>query len=218
MGCTYQGIPKYLHYNEDRKVYKAKEFKFYQLLYRTGFKERENPIEFPRSLTALSVCWSKLINPKDVLHTVVSQGDPSKLGNHVFFGKIRQIRKIKVKHECNIIENCNGTHLLEPYIEHTPLDCNYSHSEIMIRHIYTKNGVLVKEVITKKDFEDRKCLLRKKQYKEFFEPLILEYKSKMATALNSDISDLDKPFFTRFLPKNLILSLSLWRAIHIRNR
>jgi hypothetical protein len=218
MECTLEGIPKYLHYYQKRKVYKPKEFKTYQLLYRTGFTERENPIEFPRSITALSVCWSKLINPKDVLNTVVSQGDPNKLGNHVYFGKIGQIRKIKVCQIFNENEAFKGQHILESFVIHTPLPCNYSHSEIMIMHRYKENGNFIEEIISKKQFEDRKCLLRKKQHKEFFQPLILEYQSKMATALNSDINELEVPFISKILPKNLILSLSLWKAIHIRNK
>jgi hypothetical protein len=40
----------------------------------------------------------------------------------------------------------------------------------------------------------------------------------MATALNSDINELEVPFISKILPKNLILSLSLWKAIHIRNK
>jgi hypothetical protein len=224
MACSTIGIPPYLHYSEgERKKYKPNNFRSYHLAYRTGFEERKsNPIEFPNSLTAFSVCWSKLIERSDVLFTVRSNAkNPESMGNHVYFGKIGLIKDIWIKgyFDARINKEAKhpGYHVIEPEFSHTPMECNYSHSEIMIKHSYHLDGKLNIEIITKKQYEDRKCALRKKINKDVFQPMINEYEAKLGTLLNSSTTQLDIPFFLKLFPPNLIVSLSLWKAILVKN-
>ncbi len=218
MGCSIDGIPKYLYFSTNKKVYKPKNFRFYHLLFITGFKERHNPIEFPYTLTAISVCWSKLIFSGHVLSVVKAlASNPDSRGDHVFFGRVKRIKKFNVEGVCDSIE-CKGRHTLTTEIIHTPIECNYSHSEILIKHVYLAGNKTNVEIVSKEQFDKKKCLLRKNAHKDFFKPLLLQYRAKMATALNADIDELNIPWHLRILPKNFIVSLSLWRVMTYKSR
>ncbi len=217
MKCTALGIPEYL-YTEARKTYSPKHFRFYHLLYRTDSKDRENPLEFPRIVTAYSVCWSKLIIPKDVLPTIRALAtNPENKGDNTYFGKVRKIRRIKIEKTYNDSEDFSGLHTLTAETIHSHHEFNYSHSEILIKHTYYTKGKKKVEVISNKDWEDKKCLLRKKAHKDFFQPMINDYKAKISTALNSDIAELDAKWYTRFLPKNIMVSFTIWKMITFNN-
>lgn len=212
MDCSIPNIPKYLHFTASRKKYKPSRFRFYHVLYITGHKEKSNPIEFPNTSTAISTCWSKLINPKHVLQVVRSlSSNPDGRGNHVFFGSVRKIKKIQIS-EVYVHDAHGGKHTLSAQIWHTPLPCNYAHAEIMIAHTYFENGKSKSEVVTKSMYDDKKCLLRKKSHKAFFTPLILKYRAEMATMLNCDIKDLSIPFHFRILPKHLLIRIAIWKS------
>jgi|GEM_PF-5796805 len=212
MECSEKDIPRYLHYSENKKIYHNRYFKFYHLLFRTGFKEKDNPIEFPLVITSFSVCWSKLISAKDVLKTVKENAkNPDGMGNHTFFGRINTINKIIIKENYSDSQY-SGEHIVSVAFKHSPVECNYSHSEILIKHQYNDNGERKIETIEYDAWANKKCLIRKKSHKDFFQPIINDYKAKLATSLNSDINELNTKWITRFFPKNLIVRLSFWKA------
>lgn len=214
MGCTVKGIPEYLHFSDGKKIYSTEKFRFYHLLFRTGFKDKGNPFENPDIIPAYSVCWSKLIKPDHVLQTVrLNAVIPDNKGDNTYFGKVKDIRRIKIEADYSNSPEYSGKHLIVTEIVHTPFPCNYSHCEILIKHTYFKNGQLTTEIITTDDWKNKKCLLRNKSHKDFFQPIINEYKAKIATAMNSDISELDARWYIRMLPKNVLVSLSLWKAV-----
>jgi hypothetical protein len=206
MSCDLPQVPEYLHYNKDKqKIYNPKSFKFFHLLYITGFYENVNPIQFPFTSTSISSCWSKLIKYNDVLRTVLAH-NPN-LGDHVFYGKIRSIKNFK------IVKNCDsgrfaGIHKLETLVIHNPVTCNYSHSEILIKHTYFDNLEIKTHVI--KHEEWKKCVLKKGVPKEFFGDLDLKYRAAIATILNNDLNNPNIPFYFTFLPKRLITRWMLW--------
>jgi hypothetical protein len=219
MGHSLEKIPKYLLFTiGKKKIYKPKNFRFYHLLFITGFKNKSNPIEFPQTLTAISVCWSKLIIPQHVLLVVNAlASNPDGRGDHVYYEKVNKLKKFKIEDEY-LEGDYKGKHILTVDLIHSPIEFNYSHSEILIKHIYTKNGVIQTDIITKDIYDSKKCLLRKNGHKDFFKPLLLKYRAKMATSLNNDIRELDIPWYFRILPKNIIVNFSLWKAMTFTNR
>jgi hypothetical protein len=215
MPCPHANIPKYLQYSIGQKIFKQKRFKNRHLLYRTGIKENFNPIEFPFSSTAISVCWSFLIAKKDVLDAVLTGAkNPEKLGNNVYFSYVKDIRTTKVEmlREDGVYK---GNHILTTVIKHSPFECNYSHSEILINHVYYENDELKSKVLEHDDWN--KSLFKKWKKgaeKEFFKRLNLEYTATIATYLSRDCSEIDIPFYYKIISKKFILRvLFFWRVI-----
>lgn len=217
MECTIPGIPEYLHFREDKKTYSSKDFKRYHLLYSTGTKEKSNPIEFPNTLTAISVCWSKLIRRDHVLNVVRSLAkNPDGRGNHVYYGKVSNIHSFKVEGEYPD-GDYKGKHVLTTEITHSPIACNYAHAEILIKHVYQIGGTPKIEIISKESFDKKTCILRK-GHNSFFKPLLLQYRAKMATMMNTSINELDTAWYIKIMPKNLIVTVSLWKVMTINSR
>ena len=203
-------IPKYLHYKKGRRVYQERHFKPSHLLYRTGFKEENNPIEFPSTLTSISVCWSLIILQKDVLYTVLKGGNPERLGNHVYYGKVEEIKEYC--NECNCDEGLfKGIHKIRVKLRHSPIELNYSHCEILIEHSFFENAVLKTIIIEHKDWKE--SLLMKGVPKAFFKKINLDYRASMAILLNSDCDEVKIPFYFKIIPKKLLLKIFLYLKI-----
>jgi hypothetical protein len=206
MTCSNPDIPKYLHYSGNEKIYKDSKLKARHLLYRTGFKENDNPIEFPNTLTSISVCWSNLIRRGDVLKVI-----PLRLGNYVFFGKMKDVQ------DCIIQQNCSegtyiGQHKITTVIKHSPLECNYSHAEILMRHTFPDEKGITNSIVIKHD-DWGKSLFKKYKSgpnKKFFKLLELDYRVTMATLLRNDSKELDIPFFLKLFSLNRTIKLSLF--------
>lgn len=210
MSCDNPNTPKYLIYFSGKKIFPEKKFKNNQYLYRTGFKERENPIEFPFSATAISVSWSNLILRRHVLKII-----PETLGNNLYYSKIKELRKCRVEQFCNEGEY-SGPHLIIPVIKHSPIPCNYAHSEILMKHFYHENNEMRTTIIEYEDWG--KSLFKKFKKgprKEFFKILELDYRAEIATILNKDCKELDIPFYLNILPKYLILRISFFFSVLI---
>ena len=123
MPCTSILIPQHLHWN-DRKVYNDEDFKDTQCLYRLG-----NPIEFPSTITAYSCKWSFLIKENDVL---IAQ-DPIRFTDYRY-AIIKEVRNYSFVILNDIDKDNLNWHKLTCFFKHQPDDCDYSHSEINIKH------------------------------------------------------------------------------------
>lgn len=205
MACS--NTPTYLHYNStEKKLYKSSHFQWFHRLYRTGFKnipDKVNPIEFPDKSTSISVCWSKLICQKDVLNTVRNEAEnPDAVGNHVYFGIKYKILKLKLEHSNTNNGLYKGLHIISPIIKHSPNECNYSHSEILIQHTYPYGSVIKTEILTEENWDKSLFKKFKKGHMEkaFFRQLNLEYRTDMSFLLNNDI---DETFASKYIPKKV---------------
>lgn len=207
MACTHLDIPKYLHYNENRKVYAEVDFKRKNPLYRTGNSEMGNPINFPFTSTSISTSWDKLIELKDVLR-VLKAHNPNTSDNHVYFGYPDEIKQYKLEQECEE-GTYKGIHVLTTVIKHSPEKCNYSHSEILIKHSYFENSEPKTVIIEHKDWD--KSLFRKvkKDYKPFFKILDLQYRADMALLLINDSGSLNVPFYLKIFSKRTVFNMWL---------
>ncbi len=123
MACASTLIPSHLHWN-GRQKYTDADFQDEHCVYRLG-----NPIEFPSTITAYSCNWSFLIEEKDVLLTQ----DPIKHDDYRY-AKVIDLRSLKLRIEKNVDDSYLGWHIITCYFQHSPNDCNYSHSEININH------------------------------------------------------------------------------------
>lgn len=204
MGCSEKNVPAYLHFTPQRKTYPSNRFRGYHLLFRTGFKERENPIEFPFTSTSISVCWSKLVRRKHVLVIL-----PEKLGNHVYFGKVKELKRFKQTAYCSEGDFA-GEHTISVAFLHSPVECNYSHAEILIRHTYCFKGEPKEDIIKHSDWN--KSVFFKGKPKAFFKTMDLRYRANIARLISKDCAELDIPFYLKIFSKQLIVRLALLKS------
>src|SRR5260221_8096205 len=164
MKCDNKNVPSYLHWNE-RKVFGDKDFLHYHRLYR--LKSVKNPIEIPdKYANAISCRWSKIIKKQ---HITIEPPKPRYSDyDFVFLQEIRNYKKIGVleNHE----HEYSGRHVLTCVLHHDPLNCDFSHSEILIRHQVFRNGIeqpIFDEVYTHSAWVDRTALLNREGGKFF---------------------------------------------------
>ena len=98
MGCSHPDVLPYLYFDSKRKIYGCWRFSFWHLIYRTGYRGNANPLDTHKMRSGYSVCWSKLIRHGDVLKTVLASNP--RLGDTVYFGKVKNFKKIIVIHKC----------------------------------------------------------------------------------------------------------------------
>jgi hypothetical protein len=123
MPCTSTLIPDHLHW-KNRKVYCDADYDNSHFLYRLG-----NPIEFPSTVTAYSCKWSFLIDEEDVL---LAQ-DPLRY-NDYRYAIVKEIRNYSFFRINTNDPKKTRWHKLTCFFNHSPEDCDYSHSEINIKH------------------------------------------------------------------------------------
>lgn len=162
MVCTADGVPEYLHWNK-RQVYKDADFLNDQLLYR--LTNSGNPIEFPQgTYTALSCKWSFLIEEKDV---VTAERDF--IADSYKYAVIGVIRNYSLKRQKEF-DGENSWHKLTCEFNHDPKVCDYSHSEILIKHdIYrdeAESQLITSFLYTYHIWQNDKPVLKRKSYKE----------------------------------------------------
>lgn len=158
--CTNPDIPNYLH-SADRPVLGQDKFKRYHKVYR--IESRSHPLIPDSSFNALSCNWSKLIK-----HKHVSIIKPT-VGKDFRFCFYDSILKFKVEQDIED-EHFGGRHLLSCYTTHEPEKCDYSHIVILIKHqIFTDNefNPYYCEVYTYDEWNEKKCLLRKRKGQAF---------------------------------------------------
>lgn len=211
MACLNSKIPTYLHYTPNKRpVISQSKFKRNDILFRTGFKEKNNPVELPPSMpTSISVCWNKLIQLKHVLLTVKSGAkNPDNLGNHVFYGFVREINCFKLEKNCES-GIYMGLHSLTLVIRHDPLPCNYSHTEILMKHTYHKNNQLKSVVIEHSEWKNSLFKTSKGEDKKFFKELELNFRADVIHLLKRNSDVLNKTLFSRSFIQGFIIQLFL---------
>ncbi len=159
MACNSEGVPKYLHW-DGKQVFSDPDFLNDQFLYRLG-----NPIEFPQgTITAFSCKWSFLIEEQDVL-TV----DTPSISDSYKYAIIEAIRCYSLKEEKNS-DGINAWHKLTCTLSHAPNECDYSHSEILIKHEIFKDieetEIINSYIYTYELWQGNKTVLQRKSFKE----------------------------------------------------
>jgi len=162
MACTLEGVPEYLHWN-DRKVLKSEDFLNEQKLYR--LTNGGNPIEFPNgTYTALSCKWSFIIDEKDVL-----SAERDFIADSFKYAFIEPIKGYSLKREKEF-DGANSWHKLSCVCSHDPKECDFSHSEILIKHdIYrdeAETELINSFLLTHTIWQEGKPVLKRKSYKE----------------------------------------------------
>lgn len=174
MKCDNNEIPSYLHWN-NRATLENKDYYYFHKLYR--LKPQGNPIEIPLSWGNVISCkWSKFIRKKHILL------EPSNINwndyNFVFINELRKYRRINTLNEQH---EYMGVHALTCVLKHSPLACDYSHSEILIRHQVYKDGQTkpyFDEVYSYQSWKDKTAMLKKQQSK-FFKLLKSDFRVDM---------------------------------------
>jgi hypothetical protein len=208
MACTLPDIPQYLHFNFDKKVFDSKDFDKRSILFRTGNSAKENPIEFPSKATSISLSWGKIIKLQDVLKVYKSHNSKTK-DDSVYYGLSNEITAYKLERCCNISGIYEGNHVIKTIVKHTPVECNYSHSEILIHHIYFENMIPKESIIEYQDWENSIFKKIKGNQKPFIKELELKYRGDMAILLRRNTQSLKKSIFARVFPKKIILEFFL---------
>jgi len=204
MPCIHPDVPKYLHYTDSRKIFEENAFKNSHLVFRTGFKERENPIDFPLTSTSISVSWSKLIEKNHVLNVVKACAkNPDKMGNHVYFGRISDLKVFNIEKVCTEGKYA-GPHIITALIKHVPVECNYSHSEILIVHEFYENNELKSNIIEHKHWDKSVFKKSKGADKEFFTLLDLDFRHDMAYVLKNDVIQLQTSILSKIFSKKTV--------------
>lgn len=174
MNCDNKEIPPYLHWN-NRTPLKATDYRYFQKLYR--LKSSGNPIEIPEAwITSISCKWSKIVRKKDILSHPANEK-----WNDYDFLYIRELRKYHRTVVLNEQHEFNGTHELTCLITHAPLPCDFSHSEILIRHKIFKldeTKPYFDEVYTYESWENKTALLKKQRHR-FFKELKSDFRADM---------------------------------------
>ena len=165
--CTDPEIPAYLH-TENKPALPETDFEASDLLYRSG-----NPLVYPNGkTTALSCKWSKLIKEEDVLKT------PPKGETSFCYATVEMVQRFE-KIAKGGHEAYSGLHKLTNIIKHSPTECDYSHSEILIKHEIFADETLAQKIMeflyTYESWD--KCLLNGKA--RFYKELRSDYRLKM---------------------------------------
>jgi hypothetical protein len=181
------------------KIYPKWRFHFWHLLFRTGHQGLSNPLEAigaDKMNTGYSVCWSKLIKHTDVLDTVLAANP--KLGDTVFFGKVGLFKKVVIKKNCNE-GSFKGEHVVRFVLKHSPEECNYSHTEILIKHNYYENGQKRSKILQYKDWST--SLFKTGKPPLFYKELRAAYRAKTLTILSNKLNNQNLPRSLKFHPK-----------------
>ena len=156
MPC-HESIPEYLHRN-NRPKFSSEEYLNDHRLY--SVQSKGNPVKFPNTLTAISCKWSAIIKEEDVL-----KSNEPPIGNDYKFAIVQEVREVNVSIEKRDNGTQEGWHTLSCVIEHSPEECEYSHSEILIKHVYvsdvTGEEVKTEQIITYDDWVSKKTILTK---------------------------------------------------------
>lgn len=173
MACTLPTAPAYVHWN-DRPILDETSYLDEHELYR--ITKTDNPIEFPGgTITSLSCKWSHLINVADIYNV----NDPS-LGSFHRTASVLSIRIVKLKREKLVGDNL-GYHILVCTFLHKPEECDYSHTEVNIRHkIYSDNleTILVSDTIyTYEIWQAGEALLQSDS--RFYKDLRKDYRAEL---------------------------------------
>lgn len=169
--CTNPDIPKYLH-STDRLRFEQNKFRRYHKIYR--LESSSHPLIPDSSFNALSCNWSKLIK-----HRHVPRIKPS-VGTDFKFCFFDSISKFRIEQEVEDPE-FGGLHVLSCFTIHEPETCDYSHIVILIKHqIFANNesDPYYCEIYTYEEWDQKKCLLRKRQGRAF-KNLRKEYRMEM---------------------------------------
>lgn len=182
MKCDKENIPPYLHWNEKR-IFESHRFRYFHSLYR--IKSIGNPITIPEAWgNAISCRWSKLIKKKDILLQPYSQ-----LGNDYNFVFIEEIKKYyKKRHLRDERHEYAGVHVLTCVLAHSPLACDYSHCEILIRHRVFKIGETkpyFDETYTHRSWEEKTAMLKRLGGK-FFKDLRSDFRVDMIKLISRE--------------------------------
>jgi hypothetical protein len=174
MSCNDSRIPAYLH-RDGRDNLSEDEFQFDELIYRICPKG--NPIEFPAgTITALSSNWSKFIKEQD--NFIVNP----ELGEDVAYTLVDNVYSLKVTKEKNNGGSFPGTHTLSCVLEHDPLECNYSHVVINIKHKCSEFEIVYSYQV----WQEGNAILQKKS--RFFKELRKSYRSKVISLFNNRVN------------------------------
>jgi len=162
MPCDKEGVPEYLHWN-GRQVLRDADFLNDQFLYR--LTNGGNPIEFPKgTYTALSCKWSFLIQQEDVL-----TAEKDFIADSYKYAIIEGIRNYFLKREKEF-DGSNSWHKLTCVLNHDPKECDFSHSEILIKHeIFSdeaESELINSFLYTHTIWQEDKPVLKRKSYKE----------------------------------------------------
>lgn len=203
MKCDNKEIPFYLHWN-NRKTFEDKDYYYFHKLYR--IKPKENPIVIqPAWINAISCKWSKLI----IRNHIILEPD-IKIGDEYDFVFIEEIRKYQKKSILNETHEFNGTHVLSCILKHTPLPCDYSHSEILIRHRIYKNNKTTPyfdETYTYDSWANKTAMLKRMKIK-FFKDLKNDFRVDMIKLISRESSQ-----NTDFLNFKAMLCLVKWANV-----
>ena len=166
MRCSDPRIPEYLHFYDGRKIFESRAFCYYHKIYRISFKD--NPIDIPEKwITAISCRWSKLIKKNDVVKTSLTKG------NDYHFAFVKEVKNYKRSWVLNdISQDLNGKHEITLKILHSPIPCDYSHSELLIVYkVYDLNEskVIFEEICDYDSWSSESALLKRKKGKFFKE-------------------------------------------------
>ena len=168
MPCQKPNIPKYLHFDDDKPKYKEIDFRDEHLLYRTDIEE--NPVSPPHTIAGYSCKWSFIMLKEDILKT------PPYGHNTYTYATVKEIKDIKIVQVKTEGEN-QGEHILSCIIRHEPTECDYSHSEILIKHIIKdKEGNITENIYSSENWS--RCLLKKNK-SDFYSDLRSEYKRQL---------------------------------------
>lgn len=174
MECPNSEIPSYLHWN-NRKVFLNKDYLYFHKLYR--LKISGNPIDIPNQwVNAISCKWSKIVKKKDILIQ-----PEKKIGDDYNFVFLNEIKKYKRESVLNEPHEYLGKHLLTCVLIHSPIPCDFSHSEILIRHrIYDieSSKINFDETYSYESWEKKNAMLKKQKHK-FFKNLKSDFRIDM---------------------------------------
>jgi hypothetical protein len=187
MKCDNQEVPPYLHWN-NRSTYEDKDYYYFHKLYR--LKAKGNPILIPEKwINAISCKWSKLVKQKHIM----LQPD-KKIGDEYDFVFIKEIKSYERINVLKDDHEYTGVHVLSCILKHNPLPCDFSHSEILIRHRVFKNEESVPffdEVYSYESWESQTAMLKKMKSK-FFKDLKSDFRVDMIKLISRGSSQNNK--------------------------
>ena len=192
MKCDNKEIPSYLHW-DNRNTLRNKDYCYFHKLYR--IKSNGNPIEIPEQWgNAISCKFSKIVKKKDILLQ-----PEKKIGDDYDFIFIKELRKYKRKSVLNDHHEFMGIHVLTCALKHSPLPCDFSHSEILIRHQVFRDGQSIPyfdEVYPYESWANRTAML-KRQKAKFFKNLKSDFRLDMIKLISRPSSQ--NTFFNNLL-------------------
>ncbi len=174
MKCDNKNVPVYLHWN-NRRTYEHSDYYYFHKLYR--LKARGNPIVIPEKwINSISCKWSRLVKQKHIML------QPDKhLGDEYDFVFIKEIKSYQRKNVLIDDHEYTGIHVLSCILKHNPIPCDYSHSEILIRHRVFKDErekPFFDEIYSYESWASETAMLKKMKSK-FFKNLKSDFRVDM---------------------------------------